>query len=236
MINYAKFKITKRTALNSENLVLFRLRPIKEIDFQSGDLMSISPQGYKSPRLYYIGRLGKEILISIQWYPNGICSSYLCSLNVGDTIQGIIKKNHQFHFPKGVTSVWYIADGPGIVPYLGSVIENHKTDLKLIWEGKTESSFEYYREVLEDTPSLGKNINYELAFSECNKKTNVQNILIKHEIKVAKTLKNGGVFMLFGSKKMQYSVLDTLEEITNKYLLKPLRQFQDNGKIITNCY
>jgi len=236
MINYDIFKITKRRALNSENLVLFRLTPIKNNDFQSGDLMSISLQGYKGPRLYYIGKLGKEILLSIQWYPNEICSSYLCSLNVGDNIQGIIKKNHKFHFPKEVTSVWYIADGTGIVPYLGFAIENHKTDLKLIWEGNTESSFEYYREVLEETPSLGKNINYELAFSECNKSTNVQNILLKHQIKVAKTLKNGGVFMLCGSEKMQYSVLDTLEEITYKHLLKPLRQFQDNGKIITNCY
>ena len=165
--------------------MLFRLRPIKEIDFQSGDLMSISPQGYKSPRLYYIGKLGKEILLSIQCYSNGVCSSFLCSLNIGDTIQSIIKKNHQFHFPKEVTSVWYIADGAGTVPYLGSVNENHKIDLKLTWEGKIESSFEYYREVLEDTPSLGKNINYELAFFECNKKTNVQNNLLKHEIKVA---------------------------------------------------
>ena len=236
MINYDKFKITKQTALISENLVFLRLRPIKKNDFQSGDLMSISLQGYKSPRLYRVGKLGKEILLSIQWYPNESCSSYICSLNVGDTIQGIVKKNHQFHFPKKATSVWYIADGNGIVPYLGFAIENHKTDLKLIWEGKTESSFEYYRKVLEDTPSLGKNINYELAFSECNKKKNVQNILLKHQIKVAETIKNGGVFMLCGSEKMQYSVLDTLEEITSKYLLKPLRQFQDSGKIITNCY
>lgn len=89
---------------------------------------------------------------------------------------------------------------------------------------------------MEDTPSLGKNINYELAFSECNKKKNVQKILLKHQIKVAETIKNGGVFMLCGSEKMQYSVLDTLEEITNKYLLKPLRKFQGSGKIITNCY
>ena len=133
---------------------MFRLRPIKEIDFQSGDLMSISLQGYKSSRLYYIEKLGKEILLRIQWYSNGICSSYLHSLNVGDTIQSIIKKNHQFYFPKEVTSVWYIAGGNGTVPYLGSLNENHKTYLKLIWEGKTESSFEYYREVLEDTPSL----------------------------------------------------------------------------------
>ena len=92
MINYDKFKITKQTALNSENLVFFRLRPIKKIDFQSGDLMSISLQGYKSPRLYCVGKLGKEILLSIQWYPNEICSSYICSLNIGDTIQGIFKK------------------------------------------------------------------------------------------------------------------------------------------------
>ena len=78
-----------------------------------------------------------------------------------------------------VTELFLTSDGNGIVPYLGFAIENHKTDLKLIWEGKTESSFDYYRKVLEDTPSLGKNINYELAFSECNKKKNVQKILLK---------------------------------------------------------
>ena len=154
MINYDKFKITKQTALISENLVFLRLRPIKKIDFQSGDLMSISLKGYKSPRLYRVGKLGKEILLSIQWYPNESCSSYICSLNIGDTIQGIVKKNHQFHFPKEVTSVWYIADGTGTFPYLGSLNENHKTYLNLIWEGKTESSFKYFREFLEDTPSL----------------------------------------------------------------------------------
>ena len=235
-MNYEYFKITERTALNPDNVVMIRLRTVNKISFQSGDLISITPKGYTNPRIYSIGKLGKDILLSVKWNPNGICSSYLCSSKVGDTIQGIVKNNARFHFPKNVSSVCYVSDCTGIVPYLGYVNENHETPLKLIWGGKTESSFEYYREVLENTPSLRKKIYYELAFSECNRKKHVQEILLKHQIQVAKDLKKGGVFMLCGSEIMKYSVLDTLEEITNKHLLKPLCQFQANGQIVANCY
>ncbi len=230
------FRVMERTSLNTDNTAILRLRPKKKSKFQSGDLINIIPQEDTSPRQYSIAKIDGDILLSVKWHPKGICSTYLCALNVGDTILASIEKNVKFHFPKQASSVWLIANGTGIAPYLGMLNENHTTPMQLTWGGRTEASFDYYREVLESTLLRKQITPYQLVFSQAKEKKYVQDVLLKQQTEVARTLKEGGVFMLCGSMAMQHSVLDTLEEIAVTQLQQSLSDFENNGQILIDCY
>ncbi len=230
------YKVIARTSLNVDNTALIRLRPNKKGRFQSGDLLHIIPPGDTYARQYSIAKIDGDILLSIKWHPKGICSTYLCTLKKGDTISARIEKNVKFHFPKQASSVWLIANGTGIAPYLGMLNEHHKTPVQLTWGGRIETSFDCYRVFLENKLLRKQVITYQLALSQTEEKMYVQDVLLDQQAEVSKTLKNGGVFMLCGSMAMQHAVLDTLEEITRTNLQQPLSDFENNGQLLVDCY
>ncbi|WP_415376851.1 hypothetical protein [Patiriisocius sp. Uisw_017] len=230
------FKVIERISLNVDNTAIIRLRPNKKGHFQSGDLLHIIPPGDTYARQYSMAKVDGDILLSIKWHPKGICSTYLCTLKNGDTISARIEKNAKFHFPKQASSVWLIANGTGIAPYLGMLNENHKTPVQLTWGGRIEASFDCYRPFLESKLLPKQVIPYQLALSQTKDKIYVQDVLLDQQTEVAKTLKNGGVFMLCGSMAMQYAVLDTLEGITATHLQQPLSDFENNGQLLMDCY
>jgi sulfite reductase (NADPH) flavoprotein alpha-component len=108
--------------------------------------------------------------------------------------------------------------------------------VKLTWGGRTKASFNCYQEVLENTHPSKQLRSCQLAFSQTKENEYVQDILLKQQTEVVKTLKEGGIFMLCGSIVMQHSVLDTLEEITTTKLQQPLSDFENNGQILMDCY
>lgn len=230
------FEVIERTPLNVDNTALIKLRPNKKVRFQSGDLLNIIPPGDTYARQYSIAKVDGDILLSIKWHPKGLCSTYLCILKVGDIILARIEKNMKFHFPKQAASVWLIANGTGIAPYLGMLNENHKTPMQLTWGGRIETSFDCYRGILESKLLRKQLIPYQLALSQTKEKRYVQDALLEQQTEVAKTLKNGGVFMLCGSMAMQHAVLDTLDEITTTNLQQPLSDFENNGQLLMDCY
>ncbi|WP_340066800.1 PepSY domain-containing protein [Ascidiimonas aurantiaca] len=232
------FKVIERTPLNTDNTALIRLRPSKKrIRFQSGDLLNIIPP--EDPlviRKYSIAKMENDILLSVKWHPKGICSTYLCHSKIGDTITGSIENNTNFHFPRQASSVWMVANGTGIAPYLGMLIENREVTTRLTWGGRTETSFDYYKDYIEEALSKNTLDDYQIALSRTVHKSYVQDILFQHKEKVAQTLTSGGAIMLCGSLAMQNGVLDTLEEITQTELKKPLSDFENNGQLLMDCY
>jgi len=230
------FEVIDRTTLNVDNTMLLRLKPKKKSNFQSGDLLTIIPQEDKKPRQYSIARIENDILLCIKRHSKGLCSNYLSTLKIGDLIPARIEENKKFHFPVNAPSVWLVGNGTGIAPYLGMMPENDTVPIQLLWGGRTKASFDCYHEVLEGTLSRKRIHQYQLAFSQEKDKTYVQDVLINKKEEVAKTLKEGGVFMLCGSVAMQQSVLDVLEEITTVALQKSLRDFENNGQLLMDCY
>lgn len=234
--NEQSFTVLERTPLNVDNTFLLRLRPKKNKRFQSGDLLNVIPPEDKVARQYSIARMDNDILLSIKWHPKGVCSTYLCTLKKGDTISSKIEKNEKFHFPKHASSVWLVANGTGIAPYLGMVHHNDKIQQRLTWGGRTEASFDCYRGILESSLSRKQIDTFQFAFSQTQEKNYVQDVLLKQQIEVSKTLREGGVFMLCGSIAMQNAVLDTLEEIARTQLKQPLSDFENNGQLLMDCY
>ncbi len=230
------FTVIEKTPLNVDNTVLIRLRCNKKRRFQSGDLLNVIPPEATIVRQYSIAEIDGDILLSIKWHPNGVCSTYLCALNIGDTLSASIEKNETFHFPKQAPSVWLIANGTGIAPYLGMLNKQRKTPIRLLWGGRTEASFDCYKDILKDSLLQDNIKDCLLAFSQVAHKTYVQDMLLKQQAEIAKAIKAGGVFMLCGSIAMQNSVLEVLEDITINQLQQPLSDFENNGQLLMDCY
>ena len=230
------FDVIERTTLNVDNTAILRLRPKKRGKFQSGDLLNIVPPGETFARQYSIAKVDGDILLSIKWHPKGACSTYLCTLKDGDVISGRIEKNAKFHFPREASSVWLIANGTGVAPYLGMLNEDHGVPVQMTWGGRVETSFDCYREILEGSSVPNLEASYQVALSQIKDKMYVQDVLMQQQKDVVKTLKDGGVFMLCGSIAMQHSVLDTLEEIARTNLQQPLSDFENNGQLLMDCY
>ena len=231
-----KFEVVECSPLNPDNTTLIKLRPYKKISYQSGDLLNITPPKSSIARKYSIAKIKDEIILSIKLIPKGFCSSYLCSLKVGDILYGSISKNIHFHFPKTATKVWCIANGTGISPFLGMLYNNIEIPTVLTWGGRTEASFELYQNLINKSISKGNLKSYQLSLSQGNKKQYVQDQIYEQEEQVAKLLKKGGVFMLCGSISMQNAVFKVLDKITTDRLQKPLSEFENNGQLLTDCY
>ncbi|MCH3884842.1 PepSY domain-containing protein [Tenacibaculum aquimarinum] len=225
--NQQTYKVVEKTALNSDNSFLIRLKPTKKLQFTSGDLLSITPTEDNIERLYSVGKIDNDILLSVKKHQFGICSNLLFNLNKEDNLIAKIEKNNQFHFPKKANETILIANGTGIAPFLGMLNSDSKTHL--FWGGRTQDSLKMYAPYL-------KNKTIYTAYSQEQNKEYVQDIVLKEQHLIASVLKNNGTIMICGSVSMMNGVLKVLEQITKNQLNTPLSKFQKANKIKTDCY
>jgi sulfite reductase (NADPH) flavoprotein alpha-component len=231
-----EFEVVECTDLNVDDTAVIRLRPKKNVKFQSGDLFNIIPNDSEKPRWYSIARIDDDVVLSVKKHEQGLCSSYLCNSKVGDIITAAIEKNAKFHFPTEAPSAWLISNGTGIAPYLGMITESVSTTTHLTWGGRTEASFDTYKNYIEDAYNEDRIESYELALSRTENKQYVQDVLSQQKEKIADLFEEGCVFMICGSMAMQHAVLKVLDDITLSELDKPLSAFQHSGQLLTDCY
>ncbi|MEM9361364.1 MAG: NADPH cytochrome P450 oxidoreductase family protein [Bacteroidota bacterium] len=235
-LKYIPFKVVERSDLNIDDTSVIRLRPQKRAKFKSGDLLSILPENSQRPRLYSIARIDNDILLSVRKHPSGLCSPMLCGLGKGDIINAAVEKNSKFHFPIEAPSVWMIANGTGIAPYLGMLKENSGALIQLTWGGRTESSFECYKGYIQEAYDFNRLEEFEVVLSREGEKQYVQDRLKSQEDKVAQLFDEGGAVMICGSMAMQEEVLKAMDNITISKLDQPLSVFQENGQVLKDCY
>ncbi|WP_299161906.1 PepSY domain-containing protein [uncultured Tenacibaculum sp.] len=221
------FTIIDKTELNEDNSFLIRLKSSKKLNFTSGDLLSITPNKDNVKRLYSIGKIDNDILLSIKKHDFGICSNLLLNLNITESIQASIKQNKAFHFPKNNKEVILIANGTGIAPFLGMLNNSSKTHM--FWGGRTLESFSIYKPYLQNT-------NLHIAYSQEGKKQYVQDLISKETELITNVLKNNGTIMICGSIAMMNAVLKVLEKITLTELNTPIKKYQKNLQLKTDCY
>lgn len=232
------FTVVNKTDLNIDNTFLIRLQPTKKTKFTSGDLLSIYPENSTVERLYSMGKINNDIVLSIKKHEFGVCSSYFSQLNKKDMINATIKQNKDFHFPKKGKEVIMIANGTGIAPYLGMINEN-KNNIKthLFWGGRTKASFNIYADMIYHAFANKLLTSINIAYSqESKQKTYVQELINDKADFMADLLKKGGVIMICGSIAMQNSVMELLEHITTSKLNTPLSVFKKKNQIKTDCY
>ena len=232
-----KFKVIRKTDVNSDNTFLIQLKPTSKIKFVSGDLLSISLKDEKRNRIYSIAQIGKTMLLSIREHEFGVCSKYLKNLNLKENISAHIQENKQFHFPKKATEIILISNGTGIAPFLGMIQKNKKQKVHLFWGGRTKASLKIYENFIHEGLAKRTLSSFYPVFSqEQQEKVYVQDILKNHTKLVTNVLKNGNIIMICGSISMQIGVTNELEKIVQQELKTDLSQFINNSQIKTDCY
>jgi len=231
------FIIESKTKSNVDNTFMLVLKAEKQrVRFKSGDLFAVKLDEQEE-RLYSIGKVNKNVVLSIKVHENGIGSNYLDSLKVNDVIKGSIKKNFDFNFPTYAKKLILIANGTGIAPFLGLIGENKKMiDIHLFWGGRTEESFKIYNDLIEENLKNNKLKEVHLAYSKQSNSEYVQDLIIKNEKLIAESLKNEGVIMICGSVNMQREVIDILAEISSDKLKTPLSEYENMEQIKMDCY
>ncbi len=225
------FIIVNKTVLNNDDSFLVRLRPSKKLPFNSGDLLAITPQQDNIERLYSIGKIDNDVLLSIKKHELGVCSNLLYQVSKNDTIQATIQQNKAFHFPKKHKGVILIANGTGIAPFLGMLQHKNATKTHLFWGGRNEESLQMYTPFFKNSAH-----NTHIAYSQAYPKTYVQDLLLKKEDLIASVLQNGGIIMICGSIKMLKGVENALEQIVSNKLNTSLSYFKKKNQIKTDCY
>lgn len=226
------FTTVSKTELNNDDSFLIRLQPSKKIRFNSGDLLSITPKEDNIERLYSVGKIDNDIILSIKKHDLGVCSNLLYQLEENEPLQANIKQNKDFYFPKKKKEVVLIANGTGIAPFLGMLQHKNGTKAHLFWGGRTKESLKMYTPLLKNIEQ--KNIH--IAYSQEQHKEYVQDLLLNKEATISTVLQNGGTIMICGSIKMLKGVEKVLEQITSNKLNTSLTYFKKNNQIKTDCY
>ena len=232
------FEVVHRTELNADSTYLLQLKPKRTLTFKSGDLWEFVPKEDGIPRSYSVAKYQGGLLLSIKKHEFGICSSFLSGLTPAEKIEGSVKRNKDFHFPKHAPGVICIANGTGIAPFLGIMDENNaQIPLELYWGGRTKQSFSMYEPYVEAALKQQKLKKYHLAYSQESKnKQYVQALLQRDKQQLAAELGQGTVFMICGSMAMQNEVLAVLEKIALELLGKPLSDFEHQNQLKMDCY
>lgn len=232
------FKVMERSALNVDHSFLIRFKPQQRVKFESGDLLSIKVNRNEAARLYSVGKLNGDILLSVKMHDKGLCSNYLNDQNANDMIKAGIQRNHDFHFPDYAAEVVMIANGTGIAPFLGMISDNKKKKkIHLFWGGRTKASFDLYEEVIYKAFDKKYISSLNIAYSQEQDEQNyVQDLIDQKDEFIANHLKNEGVIMICGSLIMQNGVLETLQNITKSKLNMPLSAFETMEQIKMDCY
>ncbi len=231
-------EVVSNTAHSNEETFLLKLQAGSWTKVKSGDLLAIYPANDHRERLYSIGITGKkQVQLSVRLHPNGLGSSYLHQLKVGEKMQAKIIANTHFHFPKKAPEVMMICNGTGIAPFLGMIHQNKKQVPCHLYAGfRDKNAWNLYQSQLENTENASKVHSIQLAFSREENKQYVGDLIKKDAEKVALVLKKGGVVMLCGSLAMQKDVMFLLENICQKELNQPLSYFQAHQQIRSDCY
>lgn len=231
------FTVIENTTINQDATFLLELKSKKKVRFKSGDLLEITPENEDKARQYSIAKMNKNIVLSVKKHDQGKCSSYLSMLKLGNVINATIETNAKFHFPKNAPSVICIANGTGIAPFLGMIDENtSQIPVYLYWGGRTQKSFDMYKEFVQGALSRKRIIAYKNAYSREGDKKYVQDIIKENTMQIADTLNEGGIVMICGSLAMQRGVLDMLQQITIEHLKQPLQDFEKNDQLLMDCY
>ncbi|MEM9143372.1 MAG: PepSY domain-containing protein [Bacteroidota bacterium] len=225
------FQVVARSPLNEDSTFVLRLSPKKRAKFRSGDLAGIIP-GDGIMRHYSMARVDREVVLSIKKHEHGLCSTFLSTLEQGDTLDLHITKNAQFHLPSWAKSVIFIANGTGIAPFLGMLKENVETDFHLFLGLRRAASLDLYQGLLPQE----RLASFHLVTSREEKRQYVQDALREKSPWVAQQLKEGAVLMLCGGLSMQNAVLEVLEAACREYLDLPLSEFENQEQLKMDCY
>ncbi len=226
------FYLVKAVKPSQNDTFLMHLRPYTRETFISGDLLSIIPHNSSTERLYSIGKLKKELVLSVKKHDMGVCSSFLFDKKEGDFLKAKVVANQSFYLPNEADHIIMISNGTGIAPFLGMISDkaNKRKNIHLFWGGKNQQDYLLYSSIIQDSLDEGILSSLHIAYSRENSHDfkYVQDCVKKNIDFVLNCLSNNGVIMICGSLDMKNDVVDILS------LKDENRHLKD--KVLTDCY
>ncbi|MDN3588174.1 PepSY domain-containing protein [Pedobacter aquatilis] len=227
--------VDKQVSSHEETSFIIRLSPKKRKRFTSGDLLAIYPAQDHRERQYSIGKIGKDVQLSVKLHKGGLGSSFLYHLQIGQTINAALLKNEHFHFPAKAKTVIMVSNGTGIAPFLGMLHQyGNDRNIHLYCGFRNKLSFQLYEKSLNTEADRLTKLN--IALSREGEKQYVKDLLARDADFICNALKDGGVLMLCGSLGMQNDVIEWLEIVTQKHSSKGVSFYQSRGQILMDCY
>jgi sulfite reductase (NADPH) flavoprotein alpha-component len=224
------FKVIDRTDVNADETFLIKLRPTKKVDFQSGDLLNVQFAPDEVHRQYSIAKIGKDIVLSVKRHEHGKCSLFMANKRLNDNVKASVQNNTKFRMSSEPNEVIMIANGTGIAPFLGMIMDDAVENKRLFWGCRNEESKEIYDSFGFDLNSVAE----QVAQSRTDGKY-VQDLFKGSPNLLSDCLESGGHVMICGSLAMQNDVLELMErQLTNKDLT--LEHFRDSKQLRTDCY
>ncbi|KRB59687.1 PepSY domain-containing protein [Flavobacterium sp. Root186] len=234
-----KLMVLDKTPISdTEHTFILTLRANSRTKFASGDLLAIYPANDSRERLYSIGNHSGNVQLVVKLHPNGLGSTFLNNLEIGDTIKARIINNKAFHFPSKAPKVAFISNGTGIAPFLGMIEQNSaKKEIQLYsgfrMETPTLQAYKKFAGIMIQKEHLD---NFHVALSREAEHIYVMDLIKRDTAFFIDLLKQGGVIMICGSLAMQKDVETILNELCLVNGTATLLDYKNKGQLLTDCY
>ncbi len=234
-----KLTVVEKTNVSEHNSTFsILLKPESNTLFRSGDLLAVYPADDSRERFYSIARNDGLVQLMVKLHPQGLGSGYLYQLEVNDKIKARVMSNPGFHFPGKACAVAMIANGTGIAPFLGMIMDNRKNTPAYLYAGfryDNELTQQYLRFASEEIAKKHL-VRFDIAFSRGETPRYVMDLIREDAQFFADLVDTGGTVMICGSLVMHKDVETILDEICMLRNNKPLSYYKDNGQILSDCY
>lgn len=238
-VGLENLKVIEKTLVSEDNATFkIILAPERGSTFQSGDLLAIYPAADSRERFYSIGQNNGMVQLVVKLYENGLGSSYLYRLEVNSKLKARIMHNPGFHFPAKVAAVVMIANGTGIAPFLGMIVNNRDHIPVRMYAGfryDNELTAEYREFALVEMEQKRLE-SLNIAYSRESKPQYVMDLIRRDATYFLDLLANQGVIMICGSLKMQKDVELLLEELCLSKGNQSFSFYKSRNQLMTDCY
>jgi len=185
--------------------------------FAAGDLVGIVPPGTSVPRFYSLasGNADGFLEICVRRIPEGLCSTFLHSLKLGDTIQAFIRPNPGFTLHGSKRAVVLIGAGTGVAPLAGFIRRNDaRIPMHLYYGGRDPALDFYFDTDIQRWLNERRLVSVQTAFSRVPDGGGyVQDALRRDALHLRELLAGGAIVRVCGSRPMGHGVAEVLDEI-----------------------
>lgn len=196
---------------------LNRLRRGGLARFAAGDLVGIVPPGTSVPRFYSLasGSADGFLEICVRRMPEGLCSTFLHGLKLGDTVQAFIRLNPGFILHSLKRPVVLIGAGTGVAPLAGFIRCNDAGIPMYLYYGGRDPTLDYYFDTdIQRWLKEHRLAGVQTAFSRIPDGGGyVQDALRRDAKHLRELLACGAIVRVCGSRPMAHGVAEALDEI-----------------------
>lgn len=208
-------------------------------DHEAGDFAAIYPPNSDVARRYSLASCKREqcVEICVARQAGGVCSTYLNTLSIGDTIEVAIEPNAHFKAPtKKQQPIVMIGAGTGIAPFAGMIRNNMRHQhIDLFWGNRHPKSDFLYEHDIKDWLSDNRLKNFYPAFSRTEKPAYVQDIMRDRTHYLSDLVRQGATIMVCGSHAMAEGVRAELENIASLVGLS-VTELKRRGRYLEDIY